>query len=79
MEVSPEAKAADQPVTVAVPASAPSASATTPAATGTDVAAAQTSGTSGGSVAAYAIAGLVLLALIAYLFVRSRSRARQDG
>ena len=50
-----------------------------PRATGTDVAAAQTSGTSGGSVAAYVIAGLVLLALIAYLLVRSRSRARQDG
>lgn len=77
-EVSPEAKAADQPVTVAAPTATPSASATTPA-TGTDVAAAQTSGTSGGSVAAYVIAGLVLLALIAYLLVRSRSRARQDG
>ena len=44
-EVSPEAKAADQPVTIAAPASGhPSASATTPAATGTDVAAAQTLG-----------------------------------
>ena len=77
-EVSPAAKAADQPVTVAAPTATPSASATTPA-TGTDVAAAQTSGTSGGNVAAYVIAGLVLLALIAYLLVRSRSRARQDG
>jgi hypothetical protein len=74
-EVSPEAKAADQPVTVAAPRAT---SATTPA-TGTDVAAAQTAGTSGGSVAAYVIAGLVLLALIAYLLVRSRSRARQDA
>jgi LPXTG-motif cell wall-anchored protein len=29
-------------------------------------------------VAAYVIAGLVLLALVAYLLVRSRSRARRD-
>ncbi|KRF39706.1 hypothetical protein ASH01_20485 [Terrabacter sp. Soil811] len=78
-EVSPEAKAADQPVTIAAPAATPSVSASTPAASGTDVAAAPTSGTSGGTVAAYVIAGLVLLALIGYLLMRSRSRARQDG
>lgn len=77
-EVSPEAKAADQPVTIAAPAATSSATASTPA-TATDVAAAPTSGTSGGTVAAYVIAGLVLLALIGYLLVRSRSRARQDG
>src|SRR6478735_7464317 len=78
-EVTPEAKAADQPVTIAAPAATPSVSASTPAASGTDVAAAPTSGTSGGTVAAYVIAGLVLLALIGYLLMRSRSRARQDG
>ncbi|WP_246111164.1 SCO2322 family protein [Terrabacter aerolatus] len=78
-EVSPEAKAADQPVTIAAPAATPSSSATSPSASATDVAAAPTSGTSGGTVAAYVIAGLVLLALIAYLLVRSRSRARRDG
>jgi hypothetical protein len=77
-EVSPEAKAADQPVTIAAPAASPTAAATTPAATATDVAAAPASGTSGGSVAAYVIAGLVLLAVVAYLLVRSRSRARRD-
>jgi hypothetical protein len=80
-EVSPEAKAADQPVTIAAPAATPAASASSssPAASGTDVAAATTSGTSGGSTAAYVVAGLVLLAIVAYLLVRSRSRARQDG
>jgi hypothetical protein len=83
-EVSPEAKAADQPVTIAAPASTPSATpsagATTPAAaTAGDVTTTPASGTSGGTVAAYVIAGLVLLALIGYLLVRSRSRARQDG
>lgn len=77
-EVSPEAKAADQPVTIAAPSAAPSAAAS-PAATATDVAAASTSGTSGGSVAAYVLAGLVLLAIVAYLLVRSRSRARRDA
>lgn len=79
-EVSPEAKAADQPVTIAAPGATTSATApATAAATGTDVATSATSGTSGGTVAAYVIAGLVLLALVAYLLVRSRSRARQDG
>jgi hypothetical protein len=78
-EVSPEAKAADQPVTIAAPAATPSASTSTPAAPGTDVAATPTSDTSGTSVAAYVIAGLVLLALVGYLLVRSRARARRDG
>ncbi|WP_344255972.1 SCO2322 family protein [Terrabacter carboxydivorans] len=77
-EVSPEAKAADQPVSISAPTASPSATAT-PAATATDVAAAPASGTSGGSVAAYVIAALVLLALLAYLLVRSRSRARRDA
>ncbi len=78
-EVSAEAKAADQPVTIAAPAASPSASASSPAPSGSDLAAAPTSGTSGGSVTAYVIAGLVLLALIGYLLVRSRARTRQDG
>lgn len=77
-EVSPEAKAADQPVSIAAPTASPSAAAT-PAAAATDVAAAPASGTSGGSVAAYVVAALVLLALLAYLLVRSRSRARRDA
>jgi hypothetical protein len=77
-EVSPEAKAADEPVTIAAPAAAPSASASAPAASSTDVAAATTA-SSGPNVTAYVIAGLVLLALVGYLLVRSRSRARQDA
>jgi LPXTG-motif cell wall-anchored protein len=77
-EVSPEAKAADEPVTIAAPAATPSASASAPAASSTDVAAATTA-SSGANVTAYVIAGLVLLALVGYLLVRSRSRARQDA
>jgi hypothetical protein len=78
-QVSAEAKAADQAVTIAAPASTPTAA--TPSAGGTDVAAAPatTSASSGGSSAAYIVAAIVLLALIGYLVVRSRSRARQDG
>ncbi len=76
-EVSPEAKAADEPVTIAAPAATPAASASAPAASSTDVAVATTS--SGANVTAYVIAGLVLLALVGYLLVRSRSRARQDA
>ena len=77
-EVSPEAKAADEPVTIAAPAATPSASASAPAASSTDVAVA-TAASSGANVTAYVIAGLVLLALVGYLLVRSRSRARQDA
>lgn len=77
-EVSPEAKAADEPVTIAAPAATPSASASAPAASSTDVAVATTA-SSGANVTAYVIAGLVLLALVGYLLVRSRSRARQDA
>jgi len=77
-EVSPEAKAADEPVSIAAPAATPSASASAPAASSTDVAVATTA-SSGANVTAYVIAGLVLLALVGYLLVRSRSRARQDA
>jgi len=74
-EVSPEAKAADQPISIAAPAAA-TASATAGSA---DVATAPTSAGSGGTVAAYVIAALVLLALLGYLLARSRSRNRQGA
>ena len=58
---------------------APTTAATaTPVAVATPISAqptAGTSSTSGGTVAAYVIAGLAVLALIGYLFVRSRRRA----
>ncbi|GAB2760642.1 hypothetical protein GCM10027039_21150 [Terrabacter koreensis] len=75
--VTPEAKAADQPVTIAVPAATPAAA---PSAGATDVAGTPlTASDSGSNVAAYVIAVLVLLALAAYLVVRSRSRARRGA
>ena len=57
---------------------APAAATATPAAVATPISAqptAGTSSTSGGTVAAYVIAGLAVLALIGYLIVRSRRRA----
>ncbi|HET9632673.1 MAG TPA: SCO2322 family protein [Terrabacter sp.] len=74
-EVSPEAKAKDQPIAIAAPA----ASASTPSATpgASDIASSATSATSstsGANVAAYVIVGLLLLALVGYLLVRSRAR-----
>ncbi|MGO4598835.1 SCO2322 family protein [Terrabacter sp. 2RAF25] len=79
--VTPEAKAADQPVTIAAPAATPSAAASTPASagTGSDVAGAPAAASSGTNTTAYVIAVIVLLALIGYLVVRSRSRARRDA
>ncbi|NUO91602.1 MAG: hypothetical protein HOQ18_12400 [Dermatophilaceae bacterium] len=74
--VSPEAKAADQPVTIAAPAATPSA---TPTAGDTNAGAATTAASSGTNAAAYVVAALVLLALIAYVLFRSRSRARRDA
>ncbi|WP_374969451.1 SCO2322 family protein [Terrabacter sp. BE26] len=76
-EVSAAAKAKDEPVTIAAPSATPSASATASGAGASDVASSAstaTSSTSGGSVAAYVVAGLLLLALIGYLLVRSRAR-----
>jgi hypothetical protein len=74
-EVSPEAKAKDQPISIAAPAASASASASpSPAPSSSDVASSATSSTSGGNVAAYVIVGLLLLALIGYLLVRSRAR-----
>lgn len=80
-EVTPEAKAADQPVTIAAPGATPSAAATPSgsATTAGDVAAAPASSSTGGSTTAYVVGGLLLLALVAYLLVRRRARARQDG
>ena len=80
-DVTPEAKAADQPVTIAAPAATPSATpAASPSAGATNVPGTSvTAADSGTNVAAYVIAVLVLLALAAYLVVRSRSRARRDA
>lgn len=81
-EVSPEAAAADAPVTIAAPASTPSS-----ATTATDAATANAAspsapaedGGSGTSTAAYVIAGLVLLAILAFVIMRSRASARRDS
>lgn len=73
-EVSPEAKAKDQPITIAAPAAAGSTSAPSPAPRSSDVSASPTSASSGGSVAAYVVVGLLLLALVGYLLARSRAR-----
>jgi hypothetical protein len=79
-QVSAQAKAADTPVTIA----APSAATTTPASTSPATAAAspdtaapatQAASSSAGTVTAYVVVAIALLALIAYLVVRSRRRA----
>jgi hypothetical protein len=73
-DVSTDAKAADTPVTIAAPAAATA----TPAADGSAVSAqptAESTSTSAGTVAAYVIAVVAVLALIGYLVVRSRRRA----
>ena len=73
-EVSAEAKAADTPVTI----TAPAAETATPAATAAQVETQPTAGatsTSTGTVAAYVVAALAVLALIAYLVLRSRRGA----
>jgi MYXO-CTERM domain-containing protein len=73
-KVSAEAKAADTPIQIAAPASSPS-----PSATAQDLAATSTSAAAddGGNTTAYVIAGIALLALVAFLLVRSRSGARR--
>jgi hypothetical protein len=74
-EVSPEAKAADTPVTIAAPAAATP----TPAAVATPISAqpaAEDTSTSAGTVTAYVVAVVAVLALIGYLVLRSRRRAR---
>ena len=80
-EVSAEAKAADEPVTIAAPGATPSTSTATPTAAGTDtnVPGTALSADSGADVTAYVIAAIALLALVGYLVARSRTRARQDG
>jgi hypothetical protein len=73
-EVSAEAKAADTPVTIAAPAAATK----TPAAVATPISAqpvSQDTTTSPGTVAAYVVAVLAVLALVGYLVLRSRRRA----
>ena len=72
-QVSAEAKAADTPVTIAAPAATK-----TPAAVATPVSAepaAQATSSSAGTVTAYVIAALAVLALIGYLVMRSRRQA----
>lgn len=74
-QVSAEAKAADTPVTIAAPAA--SASATPNASAPADAAAQPASST--GTTVAWVIVALVVLALVAYLVVRSRRRPRSDA
>lgn len=78
--VSAEAKAADTPVTIAAPSAATSTAATmnattAPASPDTASPATQAASSNTGTVAAYVVAAIALLALIAYLVVRSRRRA----
>jgi hypothetical protein len=79
--VSAEAKAPDEPITIAAPGATPTTSAATPtaAATDTNVPGTPVTADSGTNVAAYVIAAIALLALVGYLLARSRTRARQDG
>jgi hypothetical protein len=74
-QVSAEAKAADTPVTIAAPAA--SASATPNASAPADAAAQPASST--GTTVAWVVVALVVLALVAYLVVRSRRRPRSDA
>ncbi|MDV3297208.1 MAG: hypothetical protein LOY01_15560 [Brachybacterium paraconglomeratum] len=72
-EVSAEAAAADTPIEIAAPAAATSATdaqAASPASAETQ---------DDGSSVAYVIAGVALLALIAFLLVRARSRSRDSA
>ncbi|HET7397467.1 MAG TPA: SCO2322 family protein [Intrasporangium sp.] len=81
-QVSPEAKAADTPVQLALPGAAPSATpaAGASAAATESAAAPATAGTSsGGSTAAYVLAGLALLALVVFLVLRARGGARRQA
>ena len=77
--VSAEAKAADAPVTIAAPSAATSTGATSattaPASPDTAAPATQVASSNTGTVVAYVVAAIALLALIAYLVVRSRRRA----
>ncbi|MEO7446930.1 MAG: SCO2322 family protein [Humibacillus sp.] len=83
--VSAEAKAADTPVTIAAPSAATSTAATSTAATtsattapaspDTAAPATQAASSNTGTVVAYVVAAIALLALIAYLVLRSRRRA----
>ncbi|MDN5796602.1 MAG: hypothetical protein L0H79_12715 [Intrasporangium sp.] len=73
--VSAQAKAADTPVSIAVPAATPTAAAPAPAA---DPAAAADQPTSAGTWAAYIIVAVLVIALIGYLLLRSRASARRQ-
>jgi hypothetical protein len=79
-QVSAEAKAADTTVTIAAPGATTSAtSAAAPTTAPADAATQPTSSSSGGSRAAYVIVGLALVALLAYLAYRARSRSGTDA
>jgi hypothetical protein len=69
-QVSAEAKAADAPVQIAASTASKATAAASPAT-------AQPADSSNGNVAAYAIAGIALLALVVFLLVRARSGARR--
>jgi hypothetical protein len=69
-DVSAEAKAADTPVQIAAPAAA------TSAAGAQDTSPTSAEAEDSGNVVAYVIAGIALLALLAFLLVRSRTRSR---
>ncbi|EWT00583.1 hypothetical protein N865_14595 [Intrasporangium oryzae NRRL B-24470] len=79
-ELSAAAKAADTPIQIAAPAATPTATpsgATSPQAVAATTTAASSSG--GTSTAAYVIAGLVLLAILAFVVARSRAAARKPS
>lgn len=77
-EVSAEAKAADTPVQIAAAATTPTATPSAIAAAG-DAATTSASTSDGTSTAAYVIAGLLLLAIVAFVVVRSRASARKQS
>jgi hypothetical protein len=76
--VSKEAAAPDTPVSIAAPAATPTASAVAGPAQSQQPAQAAGNATSAGTWAAYIVVALLVVALIAYFFVRSRAGARQQ-
>jgi branched-subunit amino acid ABC-type transport system permease component len=79
--VSKEAAAPDTPVSIAAPAApaaTPTASAVAAPAQSQQPAQAAGNATSAGTWAAYIVVALLVVALIAYFFVRSRAGARQQ-
>ncbi|ADU48518.1 SCO2322 family protein [Intrasporangium calvum] len=77
-ELSAEAKAADTPVQISAPSTAPTTSAA-PSAAATAASAPAVETSSGTSTAAYVIAALALLALLIFVVARSRAANRRDA